>query len=173
MGSLSKSKKNIDAEIMYEMRRQGMTNKQIAGSLGVYISTVYNYIGRKSEAVKHAEVQNKPPVVDKAPNEAISIQTADAIRNAVTKAENPPFRPCSVRTAEEKALKEKKPLLALLSAKYTLRGSVCQYILDTDDETVEMIGGIVTGLLDRETISQFVDELNQVREMLERKEISA
>ena len=65
MNSLKKSRKNIDAESMYEMRRQGMTNKQIADQLEVHVSTVYANIGRKSEAVKHAEVQNKPPVVEK------------------------------------------------------------------------------------------------------------
>lgn len=62
MNSLTRPRKKVDAEIMYEMRRQGMTNKQIAEALGVHFTTVYSYIGRMSEAVKHAEVQNKPPV---------------------------------------------------------------------------------------------------------------
>lgn len=52
--ALKRSRKKVDAEIMYEMRRQGMTNKQIAEALGVHFTTVYSYIGRMSEAVKHA-----------------------------------------------------------------------------------------------------------------------
>ena len=64
MNSLKRSRKKVDAEIMYEMRRQGMTNKQIAENLGVAVSTVYTTIGRLSESVKHAEVQGEPPVVD-------------------------------------------------------------------------------------------------------------
>lgn len=62
--SLRTSRQKIDAEIMYSLRRQGMTNKQIADNLGVTPTTVYRHIGRMSEAVKHAEVQHKPPVVD-------------------------------------------------------------------------------------------------------------
>lgn len=61
---LRTSKKKIDSEIMYEMRRQGMTNNAIAKNLGVTVKTVYNHIGKMSYAVKNAEAQNKPPVVD-------------------------------------------------------------------------------------------------------------
>ena len=45
---------------LLELRAEGMTNKQIAEQLGVSVSTVYNYIGRRSQAVKYAEMQNKP-----------------------------------------------------------------------------------------------------------------
>lgn len=59
-----RSRKKLNAEIMYDMRRQGMSNKQIAENLGISVSTVYDHIGKKSMAVRHAEEQNKPPVVD-------------------------------------------------------------------------------------------------------------
>ena len=64
MSTVPMSRKKIDSEIMYSLRRQGFTNKQIAKQLDVCVATVYNTIGRMAEAVKHAEVQNKPPVVD-------------------------------------------------------------------------------------------------------------
>ena len=160
MGTLSRSRKNIDAETMYEMRRQNKTNKQIAESLGVHVSTVYAYIGRKSEAVKHAEVQNKPPVVDVTPD-------------TICKPEKPVFRPCSVRTAEEKAAKEEKPLLRLMFASYSYEGNLCKFVVDTSDMTVELMGGTVNGLLDSSTIGRFIDELTQVREMLKEGKVSA
>lgn len=61
---LRTSKKKIDSEIMYEMRRQGMTNNTNAKNLGVAVKTVYNHIGKMPYAVKNAEAQNKQPVVD-------------------------------------------------------------------------------------------------------------
>ena len=108
--AITRSRKKVDAEIMYEMRRQGMTNKQIAENLGVHFTTVYSHIGRMSEAVKHAEVQNKPPVIDR-PVEDTLVKTEPEMLKIMAEekpaaAEKPPFRPCSVRTAEEKAEKK-------------------------------------------------------------------
>lgn len=174
--SLTRSRKKVDAEIMYEMRRQGMTNKQIAENLGVHFTTVYSHIGRMYEAVKHAEVQNKPPVISPVVND-ILVKTEPEMLKIIADekpvaAEKPPFRPCSVRTAEEKAAKEKPQLLKLEFAQYTMRGSLCQYLVDTSDLSVELMNGVVTGLLDDETIGRFIDELVLVRDML-RKEASA
>ena len=159
MGALSKSRKNIDAEIMYEMRRQNMTNKQIAEAPGLHVSTVYAYIGRKSEAVKHAEVQNKPPVVDVMPD-------------TICKPEKPAFRPCSVRTARG-AEKEEKPLPRLMFASYSYEGSLCKFVVDTSDMTVELMGGTVNGLLDSSTIGRFIKELQQVEKILQEGKVSA
>lgn len=174
--ALTRSRKKVDAEIMYEMRRQGMTNKQIAESLGVHFTTVYSHVGRMSEAVKHAEVQNKPPVIDRPADDKLVKTEPEMLKimadEKPASAEKPPFRPCSVRTAEEKAAKEKPQLLKLEFAQYTMRGSLCQYVVDTSDLSVELMNGVVTGLLDDETISRFIDELILVRDML-RKEASA
>lgn len=82
-----RSRKKLNAEIMYDMRRQGMSNKQIAENLGIAVSTVYDHIGKKSMAVRHAEEQNKPPVID-----------APVVNTAVISAENgfKPFMPEAV-----------------------------------------------------------------------------
>lgn len=173
--SLKRSRKKVDAEIMYEMRRQGMTNKQIAENLGVHFTTVYSHIGRMPEAVKHAEVQNKPPVINSPAVETLVKTEPEMFKIMADEMpvapEKPRFRPCSVRTAEEKA-KEQKQLLQLEFAQYTMRGSLCQYVVDTSDLSVELMNGVVTGLLDDETIGRFIDELVQVRDMLS-KEMSA
>jgi len=163
MNSLTKSRKKIDAEIMYEMRRQGKTNLQIAKALEVHPSTVYNYIGRMSEAVKHAEVQNKPPVVDK-PKTETRVMSAEA-----------DFKPFVPKPKEVEGQAVKKPLLAILSAKYTMQGEMCQYIIDTSAGTVEMAEGnsMVTGILDKQTIRRFIEELEQVDEMLKEGRVSA
>ena len=174
--ALTRPRKKVYAEIMYEMRRQGMTNKQIAESIGVNFTTVYSHIGRMSEAVKRAEVQNKPPVIDRPADDKLVKTEPEMLKimadEKPASAEKPPFRPCSVRTAEEKAAKEKPQLLKLEFAQYTMRGSLCQYVVDTSDLSVELMNGVVTGLLDDETIGRFIDELGQVRDML-KKEASA
>lgn len=51
---LRTSKKKIGSEIMYEMRRQGMTNNAIAKNLGVAVSTVYQHIKAVFEACEAA-----------------------------------------------------------------------------------------------------------------------
>ena len=101
MNSLKKSRKNIDAEIMYEMRRQGMTNKQIADQLEVHVSTVYSYIGRQSEAVKHAEVQNKPPVVDKLIDEMHANDAEAGFKPFVPKPKEVEAPPCEEAVARD------------------------------------------------------------------------
>lgn len=83
----------IDAEIMYELRRQGMTNKQIAENLDCCIATVYNTIGKKSYAVANAEAQNKPPVVD--PPKTAEIGAIEAV---APKGDNCPTRPRKSRS---------------------------------------------------------------------------
>ena len=146
-----RSRKNVDAETMYEMRRQGMTNHQIAKSLDCAVATVYRYIGRKSEAVKHAEVQHKPPVVDK----------------ATGCTETPKIAPETV-PEERPTVCTHAPILTVLSAKYTMQGELCQYVIDTAAKTVEMpdSGSIVSGFLDVTTIPRFIAELNQVYDMM-------
>lgn len=163
MNSLKKSRKKIDAEIMYEMRRQDMTNKQIADALGVHVSTVYANIGRKPEAVKHAEVQHKPPVVEKPIEEVSKIDVGAG------------FKPFIPKPKEVEAPPVKKPLLAILSAKYTMQGEMCQYVIDTNAGTVEMVEGasMVTGILDKQTIRRFIEELEQVDSMLKEGKVSA
>lgn len=99
-----RSRKKLNDEIMYDMRRQGMSNKQIAENLGIAVSTVYDHIGKKSLAVRHAEEQNKPPVVD-----------VPVANTAVISAENgfKTFAPQAVTLATHPANKQ---LLAVVSA---------------------------------------------------------
>lgn len=160
MSTVPMSRQKIDSEIMYSLRRQGFTNKQIAKQLDVCVATVYNTIGRMSEAVKHAEVQNKPPVVD-----------VPVVGKPVSKpviSENNGFKAVDVKPKEVQAPPVKGTLLTILSAKYTMQGELCQYVIDTNAKTVEMPEGrsMVCGVLDATTITRFIDELTQVKEML-------
>lgn len=160
---LRTSKKKIDSEIMYEMRRQGMTNNAIAKNLGVAVKTVYNHIGKMSYAVKNAEAQNKPPVVD-----------TPVVGKPVISAENG-FKPFEAKPKEETRPPVKKSFLVVLSAKYTMQGEMCQYAIDTAAGTVELLEGasMVTGMLDKGTIRRFISELEQVEEMLTKGKVIA
>lgn len=51
---------SISANEMREMRRSGMTNKQIAQALDISVSTVYNHIGKKSQDVAWTGMEAKP-----------------------------------------------------------------------------------------------------------------
>ena len=45
---------------MLELRKEGLTNKQIAQEIGCGVSTVYENIGKRSMDVRKAAEQNKP-----------------------------------------------------------------------------------------------------------------
>lgn len=65
----------------------------------------------------------------------------------------------------------KTSMLQIVSAKYVLDGQICQYAVDTGAKTVELMdgkkmGGLVTGLLDTETICAFISELQEVASII-------
>ena len=161
MGTLSK--KNMDAETMYERRRQGMGNGEIARQLGVHVSTVYTYIGKQGNSVKRAPRTPKKPAIE--PERAV----VDHPKNA----DKPPFMPLSARVAQEKAA-EANTVLTLDFAQYNMKGELWRYIIDTSDGTVELMSvGNGSGLLDKSTIGRFIKELQQVEKILQEGKVSA
>ena len=163
MGALSRSRKNIDAETMYEMRRQGMGNAEIAKQLGVSRTTVHNYIGKQGSSVKRAEWTPKKVVID--PERAV----VDHPKNA----DKPPFMPLSARVAQENT-NEAASFLTLDFAQYNMKGELWRYIIDTSDGTVELMSvGNGSGLLDKSTIGRFIKELQQVEKILQEGKVSA
>lgn len=190
-----KLQKDIDVTTMYNMRAQGMTNKQIAFALGVHPNTIYKYIGRKSEAVKHAEVQNKPPVVNpqpvqieevKAPTLIEKARNENAERKKAMEAEKHVIKPdvpsaastndvTSVTQAhdaiehkesEAKPYDGRKSTLRVISQRVSLEGNICKYVVDSESNSLEIIDGTVTGLLDRETLMAFIEELKEIAPMI-------
>lgn len=60
---------------MLELRKQGLTNKQIAQEIGCGVSTVYENIGKRSMDVRKAAEQNKPsPVPEEKKPEPIKVE---------------------------------------------------------------------------------------------------
>lgn len=59
-----------------------------------------------------------------------------------------------------------KPSLSLISSRLTLKGDCNDYVVDTASGTVE-VSGLLTGLLDKQTISKFANELNEIMLMLD------
>lgn len=60
---------------MLELRKQGMTNKQIAQEIGCGVSTVYENIGKRSMDVRKAAEQNKPsPVPEEKKPEPVKVE---------------------------------------------------------------------------------------------------
>ena len=190
--------KDIDTSVIFSMREQGMSNKQIADKLGVSCSTIYRYAGRKSQQVKYAEVQNKPCPV---PNPVNYIPNTDPFQYRVNRdgticilpeepqkvdvpepvAEMEPITPVPDYTIESTvsesavamSIPESKiePILKVVSTRSTLEGYLCKYIVDTSSGSVEMSDGTISGLLDRETIARFIRELKEIAKMLDIQEV--
>lgn len=61
---------------MLELRKEGLTNKQIAQEIGCGVSTVYENIGKRSMDVRKAAEQNKPcPVPEEKKPEPVKVET--------------------------------------------------------------------------------------------------
>lgn len=60
---------------MLELRKEGLTNKQIAKEIGCGVSTVYENIGKRSMDVRKAAEQNKPcPVPEEKKPEPVKVE---------------------------------------------------------------------------------------------------
>lgn len=161
-------KLDVDIQTLRSMREQGMTNKQIADNLGVSVSTIYRYIGRKSQQVKYDEIQNKPCPV---PNPTGFVE----IPKPKPEKKEEPIKPKEDIPAKEIVVTHEKPdsspLLRMISSRFKLQGSLCNYEVDTDSGTIEMQEGIITGLLDKDTVRRFLSELNEVANMLDKMKL--
>lgn len=150
----------ISISEMLTMRQEGLTNKQIAERLDTAVSTVYRYIGRRSEAVKHAAVQGKPcPIPTSAVQEAAKPQTQPKEEQPVSIKDESPKKPCLPTSMF--VLKE--------SHSYDLQGLVCVFRVDTGAHTVEMRdenNGTVTGMIDARDLPAFIRELQEVLEII-------
>lgn len=150
----------ISVSEMLTMRQEGLTNKQIADRLDISVSTVYQYIGRRSEAVMHAAVQGKPCPV--------SFQsTSTAAEPEIQQKEEAPMQkndegvkqsplPTSMRVLKE-------------AHSYDLQGLACVFRVDTGTHSVELRdenSGTVTGMIDAYDLPAFIRELQEVLEIL-------
>lgn len=176
----AKAIKKDDIQAMHRLRSEGYTNKQIANSLGICVSTVYAHIGRMSQEVKYAEVQNKPCPVKKEfkfdsstlmvvhdvdipkPDEQIEEpKHAEPIEEPKPVITDTPVETENVK--EDNTVMETKSLLQILSTRMVLKGSLCNFTVDSESGTIEMSDGIMSGILDRDTIDRFISELSEAR----------
>ena len=208
---------DVNISTMLSMRRDGMTNKQIAYALGVSPTTIYKYIGRMSDAVKVAQMQNRPagsiiprqqwetstsaesspekkdqdPQIRRKPphQDVQAVQPDDethVILNGTTfsvyqpqqkakKAEEEKPVPITEEQAQAKAedkrveempKEQKKSMLRVVSTRSTLQGNLCKYIVDTESDSIEIDGGgVLTGILDKKTLDEIIQELSEIRSM--------
>lgn len=143
----------VSASEMREMRMQGMTNRQIAKSLEISESTVYRYLGKKSREVQRMSECKKPPFVFDNPE--------------IPKVELPVIE----GQPKEEAFDEQPRLRVIREVKIIdLEGALCTYHVDqrTGDVALgnEKEASIVFGMVSRDTIGTFIDELTEIRQLL-------
>lgn len=178
---------DVDVSVLRALREEGMTNKQIANYVGCSISTVYNYIGKRSMDVRKAEEQNKPcPVAafDHRNSEVIgkveSIDKTDGglkvtVRTAVPEPYfDPPVPPEEISNMiepkqEDIPMNEATPLLKVVREVriLDLDGCLCGYHVDPCSGDVTFRGDIISGMLDRQSLDTFIQELTEIKKMLE------
>lgn len=154
--------KDIDVSAMRMMRAEGATNKQIAERFGVSTATVYKYLGKRSLDVAFSEAKNLP-----APVTAEKIAEAQQKKNEPKKPE-PVVEPIAevVDIPVEEPKKESSFLSIQEIHKVNITGRVCEYVVDKITGEVTFRSGLVEGLLDKDSLMTFIDELNELKSMI-------
>lgn len=162
-----------DVATMRKLREEGLTNKKIAERMGISVSSVYRYIGRKSQDVKYAEVQNKPsPIKTEFKFDSASLMVVHDIDipkpekiEEIKVEESATVEPTIDIPVEEKEddVVMESSLLQILSTRMILKGSLCNFTVDSETGTIEMSDGIMTGILDKDTVDRFISELNEAK----------
>ena len=155
-----KLSKDLSMSELLELRAEGMTNKQIAEQLGVSVSTVYNYIGRRSQAVKYAEVQNKPcPVL------ALVVDEPNPLAERK-------YIPKEFEIYEEMSEVEAPIGLPIINERqvYDLQGTACTFTVDTGSDCVvigEDENSLIKGIIQINSIPKLILELQQIMDIVD------
>ena len=155
-----KLSKDLSMSELLELRAEGMTNKQIAEQLGVSVSTVYNYIGRRSQAVKYAEVQNKPcPVL------ALVVDEPNPLAERK-------YIPKEFEIYEEMSEVEAPIGLPIINERhvYDLQGTACTFTVDTGSDFVvigEDENSLIKGIIQINSIPKLILELQQIMDIVD------
>lgn len=142
---------------MLELRKQGLTNKQIANDLGCSVSNVYENIGKRSISVQKAEEQNKPcPIPEETKREESNIPSVIPAK--------PPITSPKVNTVGVLSIRKEVRILEL-------NGTICNYKVNTGSGEIELISfpdraSLVEGILDRRALDSMISELQSIRTLL-------
>lgn len=151
---------------MLELRKQGLTNKQIANDLGCAVSTVYENIGKRSISVQKAEEQNKPcPIPEKVDHipEAEETKQEEKTMPSIIPAK-PPITSPKANTIGVLSIRKEVRILEL-------NGTICNYKVNTGSGEIELISfpdraSLVEGILDRRALDSMISELQSIRTLL-------
>ena len=134
--------KDVDMTTLYSMRDQGMSNQEIADTLGVSYMTILRYIGKnpnrakRSTSVRKANPTNPDPVVP-------------------TKKYDQPD------TVKEAALVSGDIL-------YSMQGSVGTYEINPKEKTIRICKDMIT----YDELDTVITELSRIRDNLKDKDVS-
>ena len=137
-----KLSKDVDMTTLYSMRDQGMSNQEIADTLGVSYVTILRYIGKnpnrakRSTSVRKANPTNPDPVVS-------------------TKKYDQPD------TVKEAALVSGDIL-------YSMQGSVGTYEINPKEKTIRICKDRIT----YDELDTVITELSRIRDNLQNKDVS-
>lgn len=134
--------KDIDMTTLYSMRDQGMSNQEIADTLGVSYMTILRYIGKnpnrakRSTSVRKANPTNPDPVVS-----TKKYDQPDIVKEA-----------------------------ALVSGDilYSMQGSVGTYEINPKEKTIRICKDRIT----YDELDTVITELSRIRDNLQNKDVS-
>lgn len=179
---------------MLELRKEGLTNKQIAKEIGCGVSTVYENIGKRSMDVRKAAEQNKPsPVPEEKKPEPIKVEIPVVVETKPiedktgSKLTETDYSTANAAMAAIKANVDswaKEPVanetskrkLGTLSIRKEVRileldGVACNYRVNTGTGDIELVSfddraSLVEGLLDKSNLDAMIGELQMIRTLL-------
>lgn len=155
-----KLSKDVDMTTLYSMRDQGMSNQEIADTLGVSYMTILRYIGKnpnrakRSTSVRKANPTNPDPVVS-------TYDQPDTVKEA-----NPDPVVSTKKYDQPDTVKE----AALVSSDilYSMQGSVGTYEINPKEKTIRICKDRIT----YDELDTVITELSRIRDNLQNKDVS-
>lgn len=134
--------KDVDMTTLYSMRDQGMSNQEIADTLGVSYMTILRYIGKNPNRAKRSTPVRKANPTN--PDPVVSTKKYD--------------QPDTVKEA------------ALVSGDilYSMQGSVGTYEINPKEKTIRICKDRIT----YDELDTVITELRRIRDNLQNKDVS-
>ena len=163
--------KDISISELKQLRSEGLTYNQIAKRLDVSENTVWRYLH------KEGMTQNDEPKKDSSPKIKVEIP----YRPKEPVMEIPWHEPTPAKFEKDIVIlpdqERKKRVLEEFAKTSTLKlteeiikwkfeGVLCNYKVNKTTGEIEMVEGAISGLLDRNTISKFIAELEELEQKL-------
>lgn len=165
--------KDISLSELKQLRSEGLTYDEIAKRLDISKNTVARHL--KGVAIEEKQPRNDSSKlrvdIPYRPHEAVMDIPWEKANEIITPYSEDAIvtHPESTKHALEELAKKFNPSTLKMTKEiiqWKFEGALCNYNVDKNTGEIEMVNGAICGLLDKNTISKFIAELNEIQQLL-------